>query len=545
MNYFFCGCLFWGIALCAPFALRPGSKLNAKTMRNIGLKEKGLFAAALTGTVLLCTLPMSLSPVWNGEIPEHRNQFEVLAESILDGRLDLDYGDMDPKLLAMENPYDPEMRIELDVRYHYDHAFYNGKYYMYFGVAPVFLLFLPFRAITGISLTTYHATQIFTALFIAGLFALFFLLAKEFFRTMSPAVYLSLSAAVSVMSVWYLAKAPALYCTAIAAGICVEIWSLFFFAKAVWGDGNERRSTVYGVLGSLFGALAFGCRPTIALANLLAVPLFFHYLKQRTACSAGNPAATQQTGRSADNHTASQQTKRSADCPHNKWKKPDIALLKQILAVLSPYIVIGVLLMLYNYVRFDSIFEFGQSYQLTKADQSGYGSLAAQFGPVRILDGVLQNFFACPPLKYTFPFISAGSVFFNFPVCAAALFCLFQKDTLLQCKKSGLTAFLTILFCLPVFITVTQCLMSPFLLERYRSDLYWLMGLLIFLAFGLFGETLKGRARKITGFLCCLMSFATIFSAFLLWMIPDDSSYTELFPEALGTVEKILFFGLR
>lgn len=545
MNYFFGGCLFWGIVLCALWAVRPGSGLNTKTIQNMFRKDKGLFAATLIGTILLCTLPMSLSPVWNGEIPEHRNQYEVLAESILYGRLDLDYGDMDPKLLTMENPYDPEMRIELDVRYHYDHAFYNGKYYMYFGVVPVFLLFVPFRLITGSPLTTYHATQIFAALFIAGLFALFFLLAKKFFRTMSPAVYLSLSAALSVMSVWYLAKAPALYCTAIAAGICVEIWSLFFFAKAVWGDGNERRSTVYGVLGSLFGALAFGCRPTIALANLLAVPLFFHYLKQRTACSAGNPAAPQQTRHSADNHTANQQTRHSADCPHNKRKKPDIALLKQILAVLSPYIVIGLLLMLYNYVRFDSIFEFGQSYQLTKADQSGYGSLAAQFGPVKILDGVLQNFFACPPLKYTFPFISAGSVFFNFPVCAAALFCLFQKDTLSLCKKSGLAAFTAVLFSLPVLITVMQCLMSPFLLERYRSDIYWLMGLLTFFAFGLFGETLSGSSRKIAGFLCSLMAFATAFSAFLLWMIPDDGSYTELFPEALSAVEKILFFGMR
>lgn len=507
MNYFFCGCIFWGIALCALFALRPGARLHTKTLREINRKEKALLVLTLIGTVLLCTLPMSLSPVWNGEIPEHRNQYEVLAESILDGRIDLDYGDTDPLLLQMENPYDPEMRIALNVPYHYDHAFYNGKYYMYFGIVPVLVLFVPFRLITGNPLTTYHATQIFTALFIAGLFSLFFLFAKKFFKAMSLAVYLSLSAAMSVMSVWYLSKAPALYCTAIAAGICAEIWSLFFFAKAVWGEENGRRTTVYGVLGSLFGALAFGCRPTVALANLLAVPMFVHYLKQR--------------------------------------KKSDPGLLKQILVVISPYIVIGVLLMLYNYVRFDSVFEFGQSYQLTKADQSGYGSVASQFGPIKILDGVIQNFFACPPLKYTFPFISAGSVFFNFPVCLAALFCLFQKDSLLQCKKSGLAAFTAVLLSLPVLITVMQCLMSPFLLERYRSDLYWLMGLLTFLAFGLFGETLSGHTGKIAGFLCSLMAFATVFSAFLLWMIPDDSSYTELFPEALSTVEKILFLGLR
>lgn len=519
MNYFLGGCIFWGIALCALWAVRPGARLNTKTVQDTGKREKGILAAALAGTVLFCTLPMSLSPVWNGEIPEHRNQFEVLAESILDGRFDLDYGDMDPKLLEMENPYDPEMRIELDVHYHYDHAFYNGKYYMYFGIVPVLMLFLPFRLITGSPLTTYHATQIFAALFIAGLFSLFYFLAKKFFRTMSFAVCLSLSAAMSVMSVWYMSKAPALYCTAIAAGICAEIWSLFFFAKAVWGGGSERRSTVYGILGSLSGALAFGCRPTVALANLLAVPMFFCYIKQRTAGS--------------------------ADCPYVKERKLDTGLLKQILAVLLPYILIGILLMLYNYVRFGNFFEFGQSYQLTKADQSGYGSVAAQFGPIRILDGVLQNFIATAPLKYTFPFISACSVFFNFPVCAVALFCLFQKDSLAQCKKSGLSAFLVVLLCLPVLITVMQCLMSPFLLERYRSDLYWLVGILVYVSFGFFGETVDGRPKRIAGFLFSLMAFATIFSAVLLWMIPDDGSYTELYPEVLNTIEKVLFFGMR
>lgn len=519
MNYFLSGCIFWGIALCALYVVRPGSHLNTKTIQNISRKEKILLFFTLAGTILLCTLPMSLSPVWNGENPEHRNQYEVLAESLLDGRIDLEYGDTDPKLLEMENPYDPEMRTALDVHYHYDHAFYNGKYYMYFGIVPVLLLFAPFRLITGSPLTTYHATQIFTALFISGFFALFLFWAKKFFKTMSLAVYLSLSAAMSIMSVWYLSKAPALYCTAIAAGICIEIWSLFFFAKAVWGEGSEQQSIVYGVLGSLFGALAFGCRPTIALANLLALPMFFHYIKLWKVRSANS-------------------------LPVNR-KKIDGKLVKQILAFISPYIVIGILLMLYNYVRFDSVFEFGQSYQLTKADQSGYGSVAAQFGPIKILDGVLQNFFACAPLKYSFPFVSACSVFFNFPICLAALFFLLQKDSLLQCKKSGLAAFTAVLLFLPVLITVMQCLMSPFLLERYRSDIYWLMGLLTFLAFGLFGETVSGRTEKIMGFLCSLMAFATVFSAFLLWMIPDDGSYTELFPEALVILEKILFFGMR
>ena len=59
-------------------------------------------------------------------------------------------------------------------------------------------------------------------------------------------------------------------------------------------------------------------------------------------------------------------------------------LLKKLLYAASPYLVIGILLMLYNYLRFDSPFEFGQSYQLTITDQSKYGNFFAQFDLLRM-----------------------------------------------------------------------------------------------------------------------------------------------------------------
>ena len=94
-------------------------------------------------TIVISVYPMSLSPVWNGTIPGHRDQYERMAQSILNGHLYLEYEDVDPRLSEMENPYDPQARKELGIYYHWDHAFYNGKYYMYFGIVPVFLLFLP------------------------------------------------------------------------------------------------------------------------------------------------------------------------------------------------------------------------------------------------------------------------------------------------------------------------------------------------------------------------------------------------------------------
>ena len=34
-------------------------------------------------TIVISVYPMSLSPVWNGKIPGHRDQYERMAQSIL------------------------------------------------------------------------------------------------------------------------------------------------------------------------------------------------------------------------------------------------------------------------------------------------------------------------------------------------------------------------------------------------------------------------------------------------------------------------------
>ena len=505
-KYFFAGCIFWAMGAFAIYAVRPNAALSRETVETASRRNHfavGMIALVIAGTVLLCTLPMSLCPIWNGANPEHRNQYEILTESILDGRIDLDYGDMDPRLPELDNPYDPDARA--GIFYHWDHAFYNGKYYMYFGVVPVFLVFLPFRIVTGTTLTTYHATQVFVAFIILGVFALFFLLSRKFFRKMTLSAYLSLSAAASIMSVWYFAEAPAMYCTAISAGVCMEIWSLFFFVKAVWGSDSERQSTCMGMLGSLFGALAFGCRPTVALANILAIPIFVQYLKK---------------------------------------KQFNLKLLwKQILAVFAPYIVIGLLLMAYNYARFENPFEFGQSYQLTVADQSGYKNLLAQFGWTKVINGLLNNFVAYIPLSDSFPYIALQSVLFNAPIYLIAVFCLLQKDTLSALRDNKLLGLTGVLFFLPMLITVLQILQAPFLTERYRTDIYWLIGILVFLSFGHFLESLGDGSRRICGFVVSLLAFATIFHCFILWTVPNDANYTAMFPERLAMIEKILRLG--
>ena len=149
MKYFGAGCVFWGIVAFIIYAVRPSAALSREPIKTIDRKGRLIIALVTATTILLCTLPMSLSPTWNGENPEHRNQYEVLAESILNGHVSLDYGDMDPRLLELDNPYNPALRNEADVFYHWDHAFYNGHYYMYSwsraDISSVFALSDPYR----------------------------------------------------------------------------------------------------------------------------------------------------------------------------------------------------------------------------------------------------------------------------------------------------------------------------------------------------------------------------------------------------------------
>lgn len=498
------GYFIWGVFFVILFCLRPGSVLHTITIEAKSRNTRWLSFLTLTMTILLCVLPMSLSPSYNGEKPDYMNQYELLTESFLEGHLYIDYDDIDPKLIALDNPYDPEAREAADVSFHWDHAFYNGHYYMYFGVVPVFLLFLPYRLLTGMSLTTYHATQIFTALFIAGVFSLFYMLGKTFFKKLSLGLYLTLSTAFSVISVWYAVSAPALYCTAISAAVCMEIWSFFFFIRAVFVCETDRVSICYAFFGSLTGALAFGCRPPIALANLFVLPLLAVYLKNR---------------------------------------KFTFRLGKQLLFAASPYIVVGILLMLYNYARFDNPFEFGQAYQLTIADQSHYGSFFSRFQPLKTFDSICKFFVGYTPMSDQFPFVTFDGILLNFPILALPFFGIASEGVRREMREHKLTRCIMALFCIPLLIAFTDVLWAPTVLERYRMDVYWIICLLCFLIAGLYCQNLTPKTARKFSCLLSIWAFLSICKCVLLFLVPYDYNFTFYYVQALEKIRKILMLG--
>lgn len=464
-------------------------------MKASRLTEKLLIVLVALITAAVCVLPMDALPIWNGEIPGHRNQYELMAENILQGRLDFAYGDED-ELLILDNPYDPVERQEAGIYYHWDHAYYDGHYYMYFGVVPVFLLFLPYRVITGTALTTYCATQVFTAFSVAGIFVLFYLLRKRFFEKLPLWMYLALSAALSVMSVWYAAAEPALYCTAITAAMALEIWSIYFFVRGVWAERKENRQLLFAGIGAALGALAFGCRPPIALANLLVIPMLWVFLKQR---------------------------------------KFSLKLLGKLALAALPYVLVAAGLMLYNYARFDNPFEFGQKYQLTVADQSNYSITLDGPTLLRVFNDTMENFLGMRRICDTFPYLQPSSAFFNFPILLLGLG-MWISPVLRELKRTGLLPLVIGFGLVALIITAMDILWTPYLLERYRMDIYFLMGIACYITVGMWHSAWGGRRQSCLKIAVGALTAHTVLCSFL-YCVQTVGVY---YPEKVTEIAQLL-----
>ena len=484
---------YGGIAALLACIFRPGSALHKPTMEKWNIGKFIICVLVLVVTVLMCIVPMGHLSLWNGEQPGHRNQYELMAEAILDGRIDLAYGDEDT-LADLENPYDPEERKEAGIFYHWDHAYYKGHYYMYFGVVPVFLVFLPYRMLTGTALTTYHATQIFVALAIAGIFMLFYLLAKLFFKKLPVSAYLALSVAFSVVSVWYSSAEPALYCTAITAALALEIWSIYFFVKAVFGKTRENVQLAYAAIGALLGALVFGCRPPIALANILVLPMLVVFLKQR---------------------------------------KFSLKLFGKLVLVAMPYVLVALGLMYYNYIRFEDPFEFGQAYQLTVADQHLYKITLDAATIARISKGSIQNFFSRRAITETFPYLQASSLFFNFPIFFLC-FAMLRWKVLVEMKKKTILSLVIGLILSAVVITAIDIMWTPYLLERYRMDIYFLLGIACFIIIGFWYSNSSENCKKLFSAFMVFAALLTTVSAFLFYVRTVGAYY----PDEIANIAK-------
>lgn len=255
------------------------------------------------------------------------------------GQIELDL-DVNPLLEELDNPYDTGERNEKNVSYHWDRAFYNGKYYSYFGLAPLFMVYYPVYWLTGMLPTTAFAGFLLAVFAVVMIFAAVQGLMRLFAPRANLLLFLTGELAVVCGSFLYLMQASSssfYYLPLLAAAG----WLAAFAALACHGacacrpPASESRSWKRVLLFALCGVslvMLVLSRPNMALlAAAFAAPLFVLILLDRKLT----------------------------------WRQK---LLESACPFLIPVFLGAAAIMYYNYIRFGSVFEFGTTYQLTESD---------------------------------------------------------------------------------------------------------------------------------------------------------------------------------
>ncbi len=483
--------VLFALALAA-FALRPA---GAAWQEAYLTHERKYRPAVLVVALVLCALAFLApfgdrfnagvatsfynTPDWSGtsriDFTLHINdwasnaaaQYGALAHSLLNGRLDL-AKDPPAAMAALSNPYDTAARQAAAPDALWDVAYYNGRYYVYFGIVPCLLFQLPFELLTGIQDLPPSLPMILLAwLYIVAVFGFVKQAVRRWFPKASAAAYLlTATGAAAGSQIYYLLHRPSVYEYAILCGATFVLWALWQWLCAA-NTPVERRKTVlfHLAFGSLCMALVAGCRPQMVLFAALALPILWprYITEKRLRSRAGAGEAV---------------------------------------AFLLPVVLVAVGLMWYNAARFGSPFDFGANYNLTSNDMTGRG-----FAVGRIAPAVVTFLFGIPGVQAVFPYLTAARMQTNYLGLTitelhyggafACLPLLWGLASLPLARgrlaaKRDLRAVVRLVLVCTLALAVVDCQMAG-MLYRYQSD--WLGPLLLAaaLAWLLAEQTLQAR----------------------------------------------------
>lgn len=425
------------------YELRPQSSLFARIFSTSREGRKNLLVGlAIIEVVIVFMLVMSNThfvQLVHTSATENYFQYQKLARALLEGHLYLD-DQPSAALMAMANPYDTNARAAQGVAYLWDHAYYQGHYYVYFGILPCLVFYVPWLLITGTDFPTWLGIAICDAAYMVGLIYLLYQICRRWFPRTSVGAFISLDLILAIGGgALIIARTPSMYYFPEAMGLMLIAWGL-----GLWVSGTSQGYIEKGKVnfGAFLIALTLACRPQMILAAVIGLLLLHPFL-----------------------HDA-------YGAPTRKQAK------KAFRSALVPFIVVGLAVCTYNYLRFGSPFDFGANYNLTTNDMIHRG-----FHIDRIPFGLFAYLFQPPVFVSQFPFLHQtymdpayqgitiyeamyGGYLFLYP----ATFVLFTlpraKEGLKERKLFG--GVITLL--LIAFVIVNFDLQGAGILTRYMSD---------------------------------------------------------------------------
>lgn len=343
----------------------------------------GFMAYGTPSEVLLLPMPETEEQITNTDA------YTQLLDAFLKGQLNIDVP-ADSRLEYMDNTYDTTERLVKNIPFLFDRAYYEGKYYPYFGVTPLFLIYLPVYLITGMVPAMALATYIATIMALVGLHLGSTKLTELFVERVNPLLFITLKLAFYAASNMFLIQVffsfyalPYLTC---CACLGIVLWALpsverlvqYYTRPAAPAERQSSDSAMLNSVKELLGIYAplvlmgvsivgiAGSRPVLVLFAMCLVPPIAWFLWRSSVKFKVKLAATAAVG--------------------------------------VPVLIGAILLMAYNYLRFDSITEFGQFKQFTSMDNNqGHFQWSFEYMKSVLFHGFFENFQSSSQFPYIWP----------------------------------------------------------------------------------------------------------------------------------------------
>ncbi len=243
--------------------------------------------------------------------------YSLLAESFLSGNLHLPIV-VPNELVVLSDPYDPHANSYIrNILNHHDLSFYKGKFHLYFGATPILLFYAPIQLLIRTQIPDACSVVLFMFGTVYFTVLIFNLLKTTIFNNLDEKI-INLSIIVLAFSnlAPYLIYGASMYTIPISCGCFCNTTAYYFLCRALLDKIVKKKCLI---LGSIFLGLAIGCRPYFVFSGFLVLLLAWFYLRAK----------------------------------------------RENLILFIPFFLLLMTQLLYNYFRFDNLFEFGNRYQLT------------------------------------------------------------------------------------------------------------------------------------------------------------------------------------
>ncbi len=256
-------------------------------------------------------------------IAENKDPYYQMFDAFQKERYDLDIP-VDQRLIeAGDKAYDPQYLIDQGISYAWDRAFYDGKYYSYFGVAPLALFYYPVYFITGKLPTTALSCVFFSILCCIFGAMVIFRIARSFVKNGNFLLTLLSAAVLPLMAGVYILTAYGDFYN--LPKLCGLAFMMLLYYLTIAGY-EKPRWYIFVLCGICVGIL-MASRPNVLIMALSLAPMYIGILVNK----------------------------------EYGLKKKGLYLVSFLL----PIALTAAWVMSYNAARFGSPMEFGAKYQLT------------------------------------------------------------------------------------------------------------------------------------------------------------------------------------